>query len=126
MGQRSTEAWLCYLPAGWLWVCLITSVVSDSLRPYELQSARLLGPGDSPGKNTGVGCHALHKGVFRTKGWNPRLWRLLQGQAGSLPLAPPAGCLTYLSLIELGWEFMIQSGAVKENPVMGGRPPAQS
>ena len=26
---------------------------------------------DSPGKNTGVGCHALLQGIFRTQGSNP-------------------------------------------------------
>ena len=35
------------------------SVVSDSLRPHELKPTRLLCPWDSPGKNTGVGCHFL-------------------------------------------------------------------
>ena len=29
--------------------------------------------GDSLGKNTGVGCHALHQGIFPTKGLNPGL-----------------------------------------------------
>jgi len=29
--------------------------------------------GDSPGKNTGVGCHALLQGVFPTQGLNPGL-----------------------------------------------------
>ena len=29
--------------------------------------------GDSPGKNTGVGCHALLHGIFRTQGSNPGL-----------------------------------------------------
>ena len=29
--------------------------------------------GDSPGKNTGVGCHALHQGIFPTQGLNPGL-----------------------------------------------------
>ena len=29
--------------------------------------------GDSPGKNTRVGCHALLQGVFPTQGWNPGL-----------------------------------------------------
>ena len=28
---------------------------------------------DSPVKNTGVGCHALLQGIFRTQGWNPGL-----------------------------------------------------
>ena len=29
--------------------------------------------GDSPGKNTGVGCHALLQGIFQTQGSNPCL-----------------------------------------------------
>ena len=35
------------------------SVVSDSVRPHRLQPTRLPRPWDSPGKNTGVGCHFL-------------------------------------------------------------------
>ena len=38
---------------------LSRSVVSDSVRPEGLQPTRLLRPWDSPGKNTGVGCHFL-------------------------------------------------------------------
>ena len=30
-------------------------------------------PGDSPGKNAGVGCHALLQGIFPTQGSNPGL-----------------------------------------------------
>ena len=30
-------------------------------------------PGDSPGKNAGVGCHALLQGIFPTQGSNPSL-----------------------------------------------------
>ena len=36
-------------------------VVSDSVRPHRWQPTRLLRPCDSPGKNTGVGCHFLHQ-----------------------------------------------------------------
>ena len=39
--------------------CQVASVVSDSVRPHGLQPTRLLCPWDSPGKNTGVGCHFL-------------------------------------------------------------------
>ena len=39
--------------------CCITSVVSDSVRPHRWQPTRLPRPGDSPGKNTGVGCNFL-------------------------------------------------------------------
>ena len=35
------------------------SVVSDSVRPQRPQPTRLRCPWDSPGKNTGVGCHFL-------------------------------------------------------------------
>ena len=44
--------------------------------------------GDSPGKNTGVDCHALLQGIFPTQGSNPCLLYLLLWQAASLPLAP--------------------------------------
>ena len=37
----------------------VASVVSDSVRPHRWQPIRLLRPWDSPGKNTGVGCHLL-------------------------------------------------------------------
>ena len=39
--------------------CCISSVVSDSVWPNRRQPIRLLCPWDSPGKNTGVGCHFL-------------------------------------------------------------------
>ena len=35
------------------------AVVSDSVRPHRRQPTRLPRPWDSPGKNTGVGCHFL-------------------------------------------------------------------
>ena len=49
------------------------SVMSDSLRPYGLQPARLLCSWDSSGKNTGVGGRALLQGIFPTQGSNPGL-----------------------------------------------------
>ena len=39
--------------------CQVASVVSDSARPRRQQPTRLPYPWDSPGKNTGVGCHFL-------------------------------------------------------------------
>ena len=53
------------------------SVVSDSWQPHGLQPIRLLCPMDSPGKNTGEGCHFLFQGIFLTQGLNPRLLHLL-------------------------------------------------
>ena len=37
--------------------------MSDSVQPHGLQPTRFLRPWDSPGKNTGVGCHFLFQGM---------------------------------------------------------------
>ena len=39
--------------------CCVTSFVSDPVQPHRWQPTRLPHPWDSPGKNTGVGCHFL-------------------------------------------------------------------
>ena len=39
--------------------CYVASIVSDSVQPHRQQPTRLPHPWDSPGKNTGVGCHFL-------------------------------------------------------------------
>ena len=51
-----------------VWKCS-RSVVSDSLWSYRLHiAAKLLSPWDFPGKNTGMDCHFLLQGIFRTQG----------------------------------------------------------
>ena len=67
---------------------LSCSAVSDSADLWTV-ATRLPCPWDSPGKNTGVGCHAPFQGIFPTQGSNWRLLYLLHWQVGSLPLAPP-------------------------------------
>ena len=78
--------------------CLKSSVDSPVLMsaakscPTLCEPSRHLCPQDSPGRNTGVGHHALLQGIFLTQGWNlylSCLLCLLHWQAGSLPLAPP-------------------------------------
>ena len=56
--------WICPLElrecqGGCCCCCCIASVVSDSVRPHRRRPTRLPRPWDSPGKNTGVGCHFL-------------------------------------------------------------------
>ena len=59
------------------------------LRSHEPEEpVRLLSPWNSPGKNTGAGCHFPHQGIFPTQGSNPCLLCLLGRQLDSLPLAP--------------------------------------
>ena len=43
---------------------------------------------DFPGKNTGMGYHALLQGIFLTQELNPHILRLFHWQMDSLPLAP--------------------------------------
>ena len=66
------------------------------IQPYENESVSLtlcdpmdysLCPRNSPGKNTGMGCHSLLQGIFSTQGLNPRSLAL---QADSLLSEPPA------------------------------------
>ena len=56
---------------------LSCSVVSNSLLPHGLQPARLLCAWDSPGKDIGVGCHALLQGIFTTQGSNTHCRQIL-------------------------------------------------
>ena len=68
-----------------------SSVVSDSLKPYGLDS-----PWNSPGQNTGVGSCSLFQGIFPTQGAKPGLlhcrWLLYQlthqGRPGVKPEVP--------------------------------------
>ena len=46
------------------------SAVSDSLRPVDCSPPDSSVHGDGPGKNTGVGCHALLHGIFPDQGSN--------------------------------------------------------
>ena len=50
-------------------LCLILCDPADCSPP----GSWLLRPWDSPGKNTGVGCHFLLQGIFPTQGLNPGL-----------------------------------------------------
>ena len=56
--------------------CVLAScccLIAKSCLIHGLQSTRLLGPWDFPGKNTGVGCHFLLQEIFLTQGSNPHL-----------------------------------------------------
>ena len=64
--------------------CQAASVMSDYWRPHRPQPSRLPCPQDSPGKNTGVGCHFRLKENFPIQGSNPHLLHFFHWQAGSL------------------------------------------
>ena len=67
-----------------VYMCMHTCSVMSNSVTYGLQPTRLLRPWGSPGKNIGVGCHALLQGILPTQGSDQCLppW-----QADSLPLS---------------------------------------
>ena len=59
-------------PITLLLLFLVAKLCLTLLQPHGL-STRLLCPWDSPGNDTGVGCHVLLQGIFLTQGLNPHL-----------------------------------------------------
>ena len=66
-------------------LCLVAQYCLTLCDPHVLRPTRLLFPWDSPGKNTGMGCHALLQGIFPTQELNQGL----PLQADSLPAELP-------------------------------------
>ena len=62
-----TIHWLCSH------VCLVTQLCLILCDPMDCSPPGSSVTGNSPGKNTGVGCHALFHGIFPTQGSNPGL-----------------------------------------------------
>ena len=68
--------------------------------------------GDSPGKRTGVGCHALLQGIFPTQGSNPHFLHLLH-RAGGFFITRP----TWEALYKGKWNLGLrEEGTGEQNP----------
>ena len=72
-------------------LCLVAQSCPSLWDPMDCSPPGSSVHGDSPGKNTGVGCHALLQGIFLTQGSNCHLLQPPSpALAGTfLPLAPP-------------------------------------
>ena len=55
------------------WWCLVAQSCPTLCDPMDCSQPSPSVRGDSPGKNTRVGCHALHQGIFPTQGSHPGL-----------------------------------------------------
>ena len=55
------------------WLCLVAQSCPALCDPMDYSRPGSSLYGDSPGKNTGVGCHALPQEIFPTQGSNPSL-----------------------------------------------------
>ena len=74
---------------GYMHMCSVPSVTSNSLWAHGLSLPCSSVLGDSPAKNTAVCYHALLQGIFPIQGSNKHLLCLLHWQVGSLQLTPP-------------------------------------
>ena len=80
-----------------------------SLQPCGLEPTRLLHPWDSPGKNTGVGCHFLLQGIFPTQGLNPGL---LHGRQILYHLSPREILLNSSHALKFAFFLMFEEAAL--------------
>ena len=87
-----------------------------TLQPHRLYPTRFFHPWDSPGKNTGVGCHFLLQEIFPTQGSNPglshcrqKLYRLSH-QGSSI--------LIICTTSTMWWEWQFTSVSSSQNPTI--------
>ena len=66
-------------------LCLVTQFCLTFCNPMSCSPPGSSVHGDSPGQNTGLGCHPLGEGIFPTQGSNPGLLHCRQ----TLPSEPP-------------------------------------
>ena len=87
---------LNFKPCEYVAVAAQLPVMSDSVRPYGLSAVRLLCPCNSPGKSTGVGCHASLQEIFPNPGIEPRSPALQEDSMHLLShQGSPCECSTY-------------------------------
>ena len=79
-------------------LCLVVQLCLTLCDPMDCSLPGSSVHGDSPGKTTGVGCHAFLQGIFPTQGSKPRLLHLLHWKAGLLPIRPPGKLLNRIIL----------------------------
>ena len=96
-------------------LCLVAQSCPTLCDPMDCSLLGSSVHGDSPGKNTGVGCHALLQGIFPTQGSNPGLshcrWFLYR--------LSHQGSLVYVESVHKLWGFS-KSSVVKNLPANTG------
>ena len=85
-----------------IFLCLVTQTCSTLCASMDYSPPGSSVCGDSPGKTTGVCCHALLLGIFLTQGWNPDIphcrWILYQlSHQGSEVKWTPLSCVWFFA-----------------------------
>ena len=87
-------------------MCLVAHSCLTLCNPMDSSPPGSSVHGDSPGKNTRVGCHALLQGDLPNPGIEPRSPAL---QADSLPSEPPGKPILACSQLKCAWFFKPQN-----------------
>ena len=88
--------------------------MSDSVRPHRQQPTRLPHPWDSPGKNTGVGCHFLLQCVKVKSLSRVRLFATPWTAAYQAPPSMGFSRQEYWSGVPLPTKTLVNSGATED------------
>ena len=86
-GSVLRHEWFSLLLGYEVSACTLAQLYTTLCDPMDCSPPGSSVHGDSPGKNTGVGCHFLLQGIFLTRGSNWHLLCLLHWQTVSLPLS---------------------------------------
>ena len=98
------------------WMCLVTRLCLTLWDPMDYIPPGSSVHGDSPGKNTGVGGHALLQGIFQTQRLNPGLLHCryilyhLSHWGNPFPMAEPVQFLVKCDLIHFILHFKLSIG----------------
>ena len=97
-----SSAYLCFVAQSCLTIC----------NPMDCSPPGSSVHGDSPGKNTGVGCHVLLHGIFPTQGLNPGLPLCMQilchlSHQGSPCISEIIDISPGMSLLVRVWQSMV-------------------
>ena len=99
-----SESSFSYKRHRWLWWVL-------RMFHRDILPAKLLCPGNPPGKNTGVGSHCLLRGIFPTQGSNPSLphcrWFFTFWASRDILLMPEGLANNFPTLRRQRWAFKI-------------------
>ena len=117
---------LLIFPMGWM--CLVTQLCLTLWDPMDYSLPGSSVHGDSPGKNTGLGCHVLIQGIFPTQGLNPGLLHCrqilhhLSHHGSPFPMAEPVQFLVKCDLIHFILPFKLSSGFWSHSDTMLSAP----